>query len=351
MRHWKWIWLAVGLGLFALTLAEADLVEVGGRLANVGIAGALFVVALYFLAGLAVTWAWWLTFEGAAPKPFSFWPLWRVRMIGEAFNRVVPAASFGGEPIKAMLLKSHYGIAYQDSTASIVLFKTLQLFALILFLIAGFAAMSRVDWLSSTERAIATTGLIALTAGVGGFFVVQRFRVTSLLIGAFRRTRDGTVLARVEATARAIDQRLVYFYRHRPGAFVGVFLLTLLNWCLNLVEIFVIFHLLGIPISIQDALIVEAGVQLVRAGTFFIPANIGSQEGAFVIAVTALTGDASLALTIAAVRRARGLAWIVWGLALGWTWGLNPLRAKSEVGANERQQGGGRASDARNAGE
>ena len=77
-------------------------------------------------------------------------------------------------------------------------------------------------------------------------------------------------------------------------------------------------------------------MQLVRAGTFFIPANIGTQEGAFVVAITALTGDASLALSIAAVRRARGLAWIVWGLALGWTWGLNPLRGKIEVGASER---------------
>ncbi len=128
MRHWQWIWLAVGLGLFALTLAEADLVEVSGRLADVGIGGALFVVALYFLAFLADTWAWWLTFEGAAQKAASFWRLWRVRMIGEAFNRIVPAASFGGEPIKAVLLKSHFGIAYQASAASIVLFKTLQLF-------------------------------------------------------------------------------------------------------------------------------------------------------------------------------------------------------------------------------
>ena len=332
----RWIWLAVGLGLLALALAEADLVEVGRRLADVGVGGALFVVALFFVAFLADTGAWRLTFEGAAQKTAGLWRLWRVRMIGEAFNRIVPAASFGGEPIKALLLKSHFGIAYQDSAASIVLFKTLQLFALILFLVAGFAAMTQVDWLPPAERVVAATGLIALTAGVGGFFAVQRFRVTSLLIGALKRRRFGAALARAEAVARGIDQRLVHFYRHRPGALVGAFLLALLNWCLNIVEIFVLFHLLGVPISIQDALIVEAGVQLVRAGTFFIPANIGTQEGAFVVAITALTGDASLALSIAAVRRARGLAWIVWGLALGWTWGLNPLRAKIEVGASER---------------
>ena len=66
-----------------------------------------------------------------------------------------------------------------------------------------------------------------------------------------------------------------------------------------------------------DAWILESLVQLVRAGTFFIPANIGAQEGVYVFVVGALTGNASAGLAAALIRRCRELVWIAAGLAIG----------------------------------
>ena len=44
--------------------------------------------------------------------------LWKVRMVGEALNFVLPAASMGGEPVKVVLLKSSHGIGYHEGASS-----------------------------------------------------------------------------------------------------------------------------------------------------------------------------------------------------------------------------------------
>ena len=43
----------------------------------------------------------------------------------------------GGEPLKAILLKQSYGYGYTDGIASLILTKTINVIALILFLAAG----------------------------------------------------------------------------------------------------------------------------------------------------------------------------------------------------------------------
>ncbi len=64
--------------------------------------------------------------------------------------------------------------------------------------------------------------------------------------------------------------------------------------------------------------LIETVAQLVRAGTFFIPASLGATEAAMVLVYEALVGAPSLGFAVALIRRARELLWIAWGLWLGW---------------------------------
>ena len=68
------------------------------------------------------------------------------------------------------------------------------------------------------------------------------------------------------------------------------------------------------PISLSDAWIIEAMTQLVRAGTFFIPASIGAQEGVFVIIGGTISGSPSAGLAAGVIRRIREIIWIGWGV-------------------------------------
>jgi len=56
---------------------------------------------------------------------------------------------------------------------------------------------------------------------------------------------------------------------------------------------------------------------LVRVGVFFVPLAIGTQEGAFAVVVGALTGNPSLGVAAAILRRCREIVVIGAGLIMG----------------------------------
>ena len=101
-------------------------------------------------------------------------------------------------------------------------------------------------------------------------------------------------------------------------------MLAFVNWLLGAVEIYYTLLFLGHPISWADAWIIEAVAQLVRTGTFFIPASIGAQEGAFLLVCGAITGSPTLGVSVSVVRRLREVIWIVWGFTLGSILSMKP---------------------------
>jgi len=109
----------------------------------------------------------------------------------------------------------------------------------------------------------------------------------------------------------------VEFYANAPGRFSATVVLSFINWALGALEVWIAFQLLGAPVTIAEAWIIEAVVQLVRVGAFFIPLALGTQEGAFTVVVGALTGNPALGVAIAVLRRFRELVVLSAGLMMG----------------------------------
>jgi len=93
--------------------------------------------------------------------------------------------------------------------------------------------------------------------------------------------------------------------------------LCFLNWVMGALELWIAFYLLGAPVSFAEAWIIEALVQLVRVGAFFVPLALGTQEGAFTVTVGALTGNPALGVAVAVLRRFRELVVLSAGLMMG----------------------------------
>ena len=327
MRVLRWLALAAGLLVLGWILLAADLPAVGRALAGLGAGGVAAVAALYLLAFVLDTAAWQLALPGFGLSLRRLHRLWRVRMVGEAFNLVIPAGSLGGEPIKAVLLKAREGVGYKDGGASLVIAKTVLLLALLPFAGVGLALMERAS-LPPAYRAAMAAALAALALGVLGFYAVQRWRVAGRLgrwlDGRLAAHRFGRSIGKTLAHIHEVDARFAAFYVGRRGAFAASFGLAFAAWALGAVEIYLVMGFLGRPVGWDEAWMLEAVAQLVRAGTFFIPASIGASEAGFVIMVEVLTGSAPLGLALGLVRRGRDIAWIAWGFWLGWRHGLRP---------------------------
>jgi len=314
--------LFAGITLLAFVASRIDLVEVWARVVALGPLGALAAVAVYFLAFLIDTASWQLALPSVRLNGVWLYRLWKVRMVGEALNLVIPAGSLGGEPVKAVLLKRGHGIGYREGTASLFIARTVNVLALVAFAAVGFALMLGVEALSRSFVLAAGLGLLALGLGVAGFYAVQRWGVASFLARRLvARRLGGHLAARLEGflePIHAVDDRFEQFYARRRLRFAGALALAFLNWLVGAAEIMVIMWFLGAPVSPSEAWLIEAVAQLVRAGFFFVPASLGVTEVAMVLVYDALTGRPSLGFAVALIRRARELVWIAWGLWLGW---------------------------------
>ena len=76
-----------------------------------------------------------------------------------------------------------------------------------------------------------------------------------------------------------LDTAMSQFYRQHPTRAVCSFFLFFFSWLLHSVEVFIIFWLLGHPISWGLAVCMDSLAMLFTALGFFIPAAMGVQEG------------------------------------------------------------------------
>ena len=325
----KYIYLAAGIAALALVSLTADIANAAQLARQVGW-GFAVILAIYAFEFLADTISWQLTFQSLPHRPIWTYRLWQIKMLGEALNLITPGAHIGGEPMKAILLKRRHGIAYGEGIATLILGRTIIVGSLVLFLLVGFLLVWYTPQITDAERLIAGIGLALFCLAIILFFLVQRLRVSSSVLRFFVRGRLAEKLENALAHIRAVEDRLIHFYVRRPARLAAALAFAFLNWVIGVATIYYTFYFLGEPITFREAWVVEAFAQLARSATFFIPASLGAQEGAFVLVTTAITGNPALGLAVAIVRRARELTWIACGLTIGWR--LSAFSMREEIG-------------------
>ena len=158
------------------------------------------------------------------------------------------------------------------------------------------------------------------------FFLMQRMRLSTYVANRLGRSRFGDRLSRAIAAAEDIDQQFERFYSSHRGRLSASFLFAMANWIFDVVEVWLIVHLIGFDLNFSEVWMVECMVQLVRTVTFFIPAGLGTQEGAFLVGVGMLTGAPAAGVAVALVRRFRDLLWIGVSLLLATLFDVAPGR-------------------------
>jgi putative membrane protein len=323
VKYAKYLFLAVGLALLAKVLSAVDWDQVGVDLAKIGWSGFAIVVCLHVVTFLTDVAGWQQTFTSIPPRePRWTLRLYAVRLAGEAFNHILPAASIGGEPFKAALLKTHYSVPYREAAATLLLARTVNIIALLLFLAVGFVFMFLSEDFPKSMKVVAAAGLAGVAIGALQFLAIQWFKLSSWVSRKLSRTRYGRRLEGAVHALEEFDEHMVQFYRTKPRAFLAALTLGFTNWILGTLEVYLVLGFIGHPISFADAWIIESLAQLMRASAFFIPAAVGVQEGTFLVACRAVTGLASTGVTMSVVRRCRELIWVAMGLAVYWSYSL-----------------------------
>ncbi|MBT6275818.1 MAG: hypothetical protein HOI95_16995 [Chromatiales bacterium] len=267
----------------------------------------VLIVATWHVVGLALdAQAWRLLMPKAWRLPFRHAVL--LRWIASSVNALLPVAQVGGDVIRARLLAWRsvpIGHAGANVSADVALMAYSQLpFALVGVALAVSTAWAAIAWL-----------IVAVTL-VWCFWSIKPSRVDALL---------KRLLASAVAAGGGWRGRLIGVAQAAAGGGIDAsgawrtFCLHGFAWGLGAGEIYLGMYGLGVPITLGDALMVEALLQAIRSGVFFVPAAIGIQETGIVALVTRTGAPAEVGVAYALVRRGRELLVGLPGL-IAWQW-------------------------------
>ena len=317
MKNLKIIYLALGAFLFLYFLSQTSVESLWLQIKKVSW-GIIPIIFTYFIGFCCDALLWNLTLKKKINYSLKWlFHIWKVKMVGEAFNVVTPLATLGGEPIKIFILKKISKIPYKEGGSAFILTKTIVMISLILFLTTGLVIILKADLLPESYNTYITSGLVIFAILIALLYLSQRFKLFSLL---GKNLKKITIKKRINRFLRYIEdveERLTTFYSEKESRFLTAVILGLSNWAIGVVELYFIMFFLGHPITIAEAWMIESFVQIVKAATFFIPGSLGALEGAFMFIIGLITGNNILGLSAALVRRFREIVWIAWGMMIG----------------------------------
>jgi len=233
------------------------------------------------------------------------------RWIAESINQLLPALQLGGNLVRARLV-ARRGVPGPLAGASVVVDITLHLLAQLVFTLLGVGLLLLLVGGPPLAGAV-IAGLLVAVATVAAFYLVQRRGVFGAMARALARVVRSSDWASLSSRAKAMDACIDGLYRERRDIGVsGAW--HVLSWLLGASEIWLALRLLGHPVSIATAVVIESLGEALRTAAFAIPGALGVQEGGFVVLGSVFGFGPDLSIALSLTKRLRELCLGVPGL-------------------------------------
>lgn len=291
----------IGLTAVAAALIHAGAGAVAGALEQLHVSGLALLVLLHLPIVVLMGLAWRLASGDEPPaSPSRF--VW-ARFVRDAAAEILPFLQLGGVLFGVRALGR--GRAFTLGTVSTCIDGLIELTAKLPYVLAALLTLLALGAPSHFTRwlslALAATGL-----GVAILLLARRSLATSLeaLVRAARARwpavlEAGAVGPGVQASFdRILSQR---------GRLGSGFALHLIGWCLGAVEVWFTLRLLGVELTLAQALALDGTVAGLRTFGCMIPAAAGVQELSYMLGAALLGIPPADALAASFARRARDI--------------------------------------------
>ena len=308
----KVILLVLAIGLFGWYVSRLGLASVWDVISRIGL-WAPVILGPYFIVYIVDTIAWSQTLP---PGKLPFFTRFRIRWAGESLNNLIPTANVGGEAAKVVLLRGH-GISSHEGAVAAVVSKTAQTVAQLFFIVGASAMFLQLAIDQPRLRLGILFILIGGVAAVGMLFWVQKiglFRLFLAVLGAL--PFPVKKFEARKAKLLELDETIFGFYRERRRRFFRAMIIYLCGWTLDTLEIYLVGHLLGVPITWSEALVMEAFTGLAKALGMWVPGSLGVQESGIVLMGKLVGLPDAFVAAYALIRRARELVFVAIGMVL-----------------------------------
>lgn len=303
VRRGTTIAFIIGLAVVAAAVVYAGTGAVARAVESLRVSGLLVLVFLHLPSVVLMGIAWWLAAGADAPaSPSRF--VW-ARFVRDAAGELLPFLQLGGIVFGLRALGRGRAITVGAVSASIdgVIELTAKLpyaFAALLTLLA-LAPQSRFTRL--LLLAVAATGVF-----VAALLLARRSLGASLQAIAKRiSARWPGMLGLGEGSDGRDVQACFGRILSQRGRLWSAFVLHLCCWCLGAVEVWVTFRLLGVDLTLLQALAIDGTVVGLRTFGVLVPAAAGIQEASYMVAAAVFGMPPAAAIAASFARRARDL--------------------------------------------
>ena len=303
MRRGTTIAFIIGVAAVAAAVAYAGTGAVARAVESLRFSGLLVLMLLHLPAVVLMGVAWWLA-SGDEPPASQARFVW-ARFVRDGAGELLPFLQLGGIIFGLRALGRGRAITLGAVSASID--GVIELTAKLPYAFAALLALLALAPQSRLTRLL----LIALA-------------VTGVLVAILLLARR-SLGASLQAIARAISARWpgvlglddghsardvqTYFSRilSQRGRLWWAFALHLCCWCLGAVEVWVTFRLLGLHLSLLQALAIDGTVVGLRTFGLLVPAAAGVQEASYMLVAAVFGIPPAAAIAASFARRGRDL--------------------------------------------
>ncbi|MCZ7603170.1 MAG: lysylphosphatidylglycerol synthase transmembrane domain-containing protein [Melioribacteraceae bacterium] len=315
-RKVKTIFFVLGLIIFVLLISEFGLENI---LTNIQKTGWWLVpiIGVWLFVYLLNALAWRFVLKPQKEK-ISFAEIFTISLSGFAINYITPVINLGGEPYKVLVLKEKLGT--NNAVSSVILYSMLHFFSSFIYWIAAIVLILLSLTLSDELQIIFSAGFIAALLGIWFFYsrhkkgvfislfkIIPKLPFTAKLVEKLKTKEDSLV---------DIDEQITNFYNKSRRDFYSSLMLEVAARFVASVEFIFILKAIGIEISFQEAIYINAFSSLFMNLFFFIPMNLGVREGSLFLIMGLLKFTSAIGIYIGLVNRIREFFWILIGLLL-----------------------------------
>ena len=276
--------------------------------------GLALVIAWGGVAHLVKTLAWRLTLLDDRHR-VSFGRVLGLRLASEALGQLGGLGLLVGEGLRVSLLGPAMPLA--SGITSVTLDRALFILSGAVVSIVGLAAVLVVLPLPHALSVYAGVFVFILLGVVlaAAIAVTKRWPVFSGTAHIAGRVRFFSAwIERKRALIHSVENKLLDFYHHTPGAFWGSFALNLACHAAAVFEVYLILRLMNADVSLFGAFAIEALTKLVNVVGTLNPGNIGTYEGGTMLIVKMFGLSGAAGLTLAFTRRLRAIFWATVGV-------------------------------------
>jgi hypothetical protein len=308
--------LVLGLALFAYLIKQTGVEALAHYLWMLGW-GALLILGLSAVRNLLRAGSWYFAID-PEHRNVSFLQLTNVMLAGEAIKYLTATGPFLGEPAKAAMVGRD--VPLLQGFSSILVENLIYNLSVVFFMLAGLPALA---WLIEVPDHLRVAGYVfvgAASAAVAAGWLTIRLRwylISRMLEMAGRalpRRRGGLGAAAVRA--RKLEENVYTFYDRRRGAFFLILGLNMAAHLINVVEVYAILALIGLPGTLAAGFVIEAVTKVINIAFFFVPTRAGVYESGNALVMGAIGLGAGAGVALAIIRKLRAFAWVGYGLAV-----------------------------------